>query len=128
MEISPPLASRCCPACKIKWAHFNMDEATCPRCNIPSFFTMNLGDIGTAIYFSQSGEKQDDYEFVAFSSVPAFDKGFIETMRMNGCCGSNAMDELEAYKGVLGEEAEELKDSYQDGVSSAREAISYWDK
>lgn len=127
MTNSKALASRCCPTCKIKWIHSNLDEARCPRCNVPSFFTMNLGDIGTAIYFSQSEKKQEDYDFIEINSVPAFDKGFIETMRTNGCYGSAAMAELDAYKGVLGEEAEELKDSYKDGVSSALEAISYWD-
>lgn len=57
-------ATRCCPTCKVKWVHKNLTNRECPRCGIGSFFTMNLGDVGTAVYFENSGDDIDNYQFI----------------------------------------------------------------
>lgn len=48
--------TRCCPECKIIWDH-RVHGRDCPSCKVSSFFTMNLGDIGCAIYFENAKEQ-----------------------------------------------------------------------
>lgn len=48
--------SRCCPKCELVWDH-RVHGRDCPSCKVDSFFTMNLGDIGCAIYFEKAKEQ-----------------------------------------------------------------------
>lgn len=50
------IMTRCCPECKIIWDH-RVHGRDCPSCEVGSFFTMNLGDIGCAIYFENAKEQ-----------------------------------------------------------------------
>lgn len=50
---------RLCATCKIHWDRESGLE--CPKCGAHAFFTFNEGDIGTAMYFEQSGDSRDAY-------------------------------------------------------------------
>lgn len=53
--------TRLCDNCMIHW-QATMKTRDCPKCGIDSFFTSNAGDIGTAIYFEQTGKTFADYK------------------------------------------------------------------
>lgn len=63
-------ATRACPMCKVVWIHQGTKGRECPKCQAGSFLTMNLGSIGAAAYFEQSGECQDNYKFVDSGITP----------------------------------------------------------
>jgi hypothetical protein len=52
---------RLCPECKIKW---QIDECgrDCPQCQRDAFFTLNAGDIGTAMYLEQTKTTLADFK------------------------------------------------------------------
>lgn len=53
---------RICLPCRIKFE--TQEPAGCPRCGSGSFFTMRLGDIGTAIWMDNAGVGFDELELV----------------------------------------------------------------
>lgn len=54
---------RLCPVCRIQWqATFGTRD--CPRCGAQAFFTMNAGDIGTAMQLEGAGLTLADFEKV----------------------------------------------------------------
>lgn len=53
---------RICLPCRVK---FQTDEpAGCPRCGASSFFTMRVGDIGTAMCLDSAGLNYCDLELI----------------------------------------------------------------
>jgi len=51
---------RICQKCKIRWTA-TMETRDCPKCGVGAFFTMNAGDIGTAMQMDASGLTFDDF-------------------------------------------------------------------
>lgn len=59
MKESRDERQRLCATCKIHWDRSS--QLDCPKCGAHAFFTMNEGDIGTAMYFEQSGDDRGNY-------------------------------------------------------------------
>ncbi|WPC72973.1 hypothetical protein [Vibrio porteresiae] len=55
--------NRACPFCKSIWAPEELG-LECPKCKKGSFFTMRLGDIGTAMQFHAHNWSLDDFSVI----------------------------------------------------------------
>ena len=60
MSAQPEKQQRLCASCKIHWDRDKGLE--CPECKAHAFFTMNSGDIGTAMYFEQTSDSPKSYK------------------------------------------------------------------
>lgn len=60
---------RLCPACEVWWWADVPNTTDCPKCGIDGFFTMNASDMGTAIYFEQSGKSLHAFRQVSHEAL-----------------------------------------------------------
>lgn len=51
-----PALDRICPSCMIRFER--KGDHSCPKCGAHGFFTMNAGDIGTAVWMRDAGIDQ----------------------------------------------------------------------
>lgn len=55
---------RFCPQCRVVWSATIGESDWCPYCHAESFFTMNVGDMGAAMYLRETGESLERFTAV----------------------------------------------------------------